>query len=141
MLLRHVGLVSKTSKIKFAELAKVAAALQKQATRDLGPIWDVMATVDPFELIEDVPVGYWPIIIKDDIHSDVDGYHEDERHQPFALVQYADDWALTSSHEILEMLVDPYGYRMQPSDSLKPEQGRVQYLIEVCDPSEDFKYA
>ena len=37
-LVRHVALVSETSKIAMADLMKVAAALQKQASRDLAPV-------------------------------------------------------------------------------------------------------
>jgi len=38
MLTHQIALVSKTRHIKTSDLSKVAAALQKQATRDLGPI-------------------------------------------------------------------------------------------------------
>jgi hypothetical protein len=69
MLTHQIALVSKTRHIKSSELSKVAAALQKQATRDLGPIWGIQATVDDFEFLKDVPGGYWPIIIKDNIHE------------------------------------------------------------------------
>ena len=66
---------------------KVAAALQKQATRDLGPIWEVSATVDAFEKLEDVPLDYWPMIVKDDIGMDgASGVHLDKNGQPFALI-------------------------------------------------------
>jgi hypothetical protein len=34
---------------------RIAAALQKQATRDFSPIWEVPATVDGFVRLEDVP--------------------------------------------------------------------------------------
>jgi hypothetical protein len=142
MLTRHVALVSKTRKIKTSELTKVAAALQKQAVRDLGPIWEIQATVDAFEKLKDVPAGYWPIIVKEKIDDpSAAGYHSDKYRQPFALVAYDDGWALTSSHEMCEMLVDPFGSRMVASGSIKPGQGRVNYLVEVCDPSEDDKFA
>jgi hypothetical protein len=49
MFTQQIALVSKTKKIKVSELQQVAAALQKQATRDLGPIWDVQATVQRFD--------------------------------------------------------------------------------------------
>ncbi|QEC70049.1 hypothetical protein FRZ67_23105 [Panacibacter ginsenosidivorans] len=142
MLTHHIALVSKTRHIKTSDLSKVAAALQKQATRDLGPIWDIQATVDAFELLKDVPGGYWPIIIKDNIHeSGAAGYHTDKYKQPFALVQFDEGWALTSSHEMCEMLVDPFGSRMVSSGSIKQGQGRVNYLVEVADPCEDDKFA
>ncbi len=140
MLHKQIALVSQSKRIKFSELAKAAAALQKQATRDLGPIWQIESTVDPFEKVKDVPVGYWPVIIKDKIPDDDEGFHEDKNNQPYALVKYGKEWPLTCSHEILEMLVDPFGRKMVTSDSIVKEQGRVQYLVEVCDPSEDAKF-
>jgi hypothetical protein len=142
MLLRQVALVSDTASISPSELSTVAAALQKQATRDLGPVWNVAATVDAFGRLEDVPLGYWPIIVRDDIHTPgAAGVHEDDAGQPFALVQSGDGWSLTASHECLEMLVDPFGRRLTAGQSPKSGQGRVQFLVEVCDPSEDTAFA
>ena len=144
MLSKHIALVSKTTKIKSGELQKVAAALQKQATRDLGPIWNIEATVDAFTKLKDVPGGYWPIIIKEKIDDPAAaGYHTDKYRQPFSLVKFEEGWPLTCSHEMCEMLVDPFGSRMVTSGSIKEGQGRVNYLVEVCDPSEDdiFSYS
>ena len=60
MLLRHVALVSESESVNFKSLMRVSAALQKQAIKDLGPIWNIKATVDAFESLDDVPIGYWP---------------------------------------------------------------------------------
>ena len=146
-LVRHVALVSETSKIAMADLMKVAAALQKQASRDLAPVWEISATVDAFAKLEDVPDGYWPMIIKDDIGTPgAAGVHMDQDNQPFALITSSDsidEWSLTSSHEMCEMLVDPSGDRQVTGDSPKSDQGRVSFLVEVCDPAEasDFAYS
>ncbi|MDT7543240.1 MAG: hypothetical protein QOE33_3144 [Acidobacteriota bacterium] len=142
MLLRQVALVSETSSISSAELGVVAAALQKQASRDLGPLWAVSATVDAFARLEDVPLGYWPIMVRDDINTPgAAGVHEDDAGQPFALVQSGEGWSLTASHECIEMLVDPFGRRLAAGQSPKPGQGRVQFLVEPCDPSEATEFA
>jgi hypothetical protein len=143
--IRHVALVSESSRAKMDDLLRVSAALQKQASRDLAPIWEISSTVDAFAKLEDVPDGYWPMIIKDDIGMDAGGVHEDNDGQPFALISAADkvdDWSLTASHELCEMLVDPSGDRQVTGDSPMPGQGRVSFLVEVCDPSEaaDFAY-
>ena len=106
-------------------------------SRDLGPIWNIDASVDSFATLEDVPLGYWQVIIKDNIGYDAAGIHlNSDNGQPFALVQYSDDWSLTTSHEALEMLVDPSGNRTVATNSPKPDQGRVLILVEVSDPSE-----
>jgi hypothetical protein len=47
----------------------VAAALQKQVTRDFGPVWQITGTVDAFETLETVPVDYWPVVIRDNINE------------------------------------------------------------------------
>lgn len=142
-LIQQMALVSEVSerKISPSELSRASAALQKQLTRDFGPIWDVDATIDAFPKLDDVPLPYWPILIQDDIHQDAAGVHEDKNGQPFALVQYSNQWTLTASHEMLEMAADPFGKRLFSSLSVKEDQGRVEYLVEVCDPCEDSKFA
>ncbi len=142
MLNRNLALVADTDKITPSELTKVAAALQKQATRDFGPLWDIQANVSGFAKLQDVPTDYWPVIVRDDIKTPgAAGVHEDKNRQPFALVQFSDQWSLTASHETLEMLADPFGNRLVAGKSPKRAQGRVNFLVEVCDPSEDQQFA
>ena len=65
-LLRHVALVPDDnigSQLSSSDVTRVAAALQKQVARDFGPQWDVKATVDAFATLDDVPLGYWPILV------------------------------------------------------------------------------
>jgi hypothetical protein len=138
-ILHQLALVSESDRVSQGDVMRVAAALQKQASRDLAPIWEVSATVDAFERLEDVPIGYWPMIIKDDIGFDAAGIHLDKDGQPFALISASSDldtWALTASHETCEMLADPFGNRLVAGDSPKEGQGRVEFLVELCDPSE-----
>jgi hypothetical protein len=141
---KQLALVSESARVRMSDLLRVAAALQKQASRDLSPIWDISATVDAFETLEDVPVGYWPMIVMDDIGFDAAGIHLDRDGQPFALISSSSDldtWSLTASHETLEMLVDPFGNEVVAGDSPKEGQGRVSFLVEVCDPSEAAEFA
>jgi len=139
--LKHVAIVSETDQVSFSDVSLASAALQKQVMKDFGPIWNESATVDSFAKLEDVPVGSWVIMIRDDIgYAGAAGIHLDSEGQPFALVQYSNTWQLTTSHELLEMLADPFGNRLQSGDSIKPGQGKVQYLVEVCDPSESFEF-
>jgi hypothetical protein len=143
-LIKHLALISESNQVGLGDVMKVAAALQKQATRDLCPIWEIGATVDAFEKLEDMPLDYWPIVIRDDIQVQAAGIHLDRNGQPFSLVTATadiDEWSLTASHECCEMLVDPLGSRLVAGDSVKPGQGRVNYLVEVCDPSESAEHA
>ena len=137
MLTISVAVVSEVKDHDPGDVARVTAALQRQAIRDFRPVWDVEATVDAFPTLEDVPVGYWPILIQEDINTPgAAGVHLDKDGQPFALVAMSNSWSLTASHELLEMLADPFGNRLVPGQSPKRGQGRVEFLVEVCDPSE-----
>jgi hypothetical protein len=141
MLAGHVALLSQTSRVRLDQLAIAAAAIQKQITRDFGPIWQISADVAVFGELSDVPLGYWPVIIRDDIRIDAQGIHLTKNGQPFALVLFSDNWTLTTSHECLEMLADPSGNRVQAGNSVMKGQGPVEFLVEVCNPSEAVHFA
>ena len=133
MLPVQVALVSNTRRTAPADLAHVAAALSKQAARDLAPLWAITATVDAFPSLRSVPAGYWPIVIVDHVEGAA-GFHLDRNGRPYALVEYSDSWSLTASHEALEMLVDPFGRRTAAGRSPESGQGQVEFLVEACDP-------
>jgi hypothetical protein len=50
-------------------------------------------------------------------------------------------WSLVASHEALEMLADPFGNRLVAGASPMESQGRVEFLVEVCDPCQDDDFA
>ena len=138
-LVRHVALVPDDNiagRLPAADVSKVAAALQKQAVRDFSPVWNVNATVDGFASLDDVPLGYWPILVGNEGQGG-GGVHLDQDNQPYALVDFTPDWTVTASHECMEMLADPFGNRLVAGDSPDPNRpGRVEFLVEVCDPCE-----
>jgi hypothetical protein len=141
MLSRYVALVSDTPKVKLAELSAVAAAVQKQVTRDFGPIWGVQGNVAAFARLEDVPLDYWPVIIKETLERPgAAGYHEDSSGEPTALVLATDDWSITASHETLELLADPWGRHLVAGESPSHSGNRVKFLVEVCDPCSNASY-
>ena len=75
----------------------------------------------------------------------------DKHNQPYAEVigsSTSDEWTIDASHETLEMLVDPYGNRLQNSTSIEIKNGNIQdgtgefaYLVEACDPCEADNYS
>jgi hypothetical protein len=140
-MLAHVAVVSWSDETTFDELTFVAAALQKQVIRDLVPFWDVTATVDAFPSLNVVPVDYWPLIIVDFVSGIGTGFHLDGRGQPYAIVEHTASWSLTASHELLEMLCDPWGQRVTGVPSPVTGQGEVGVLVEVCDPCQLAPYA
>jgi hypothetical protein len=141
----HLALVPEGVNLNMSQLTRVSAALSKQVDRDFQPLWEVSATVDAFPSLEDVPSDYWPIIVT---HvKEGGGFHETKDGQPFALVDFDELWSLTASHECLEMLADPSGSRLRAANlldqavALGEAASRVNYLVEVCDPSEAGQFA
>lgn len=96
-------------------MAVVARAINKQLKRDVAPVWDVVVSVtnstspgvqcDATMIITDeLPEGDGYL-----------GYHDrDENGLPYGYVfrkvseQYGENWTVTLSHEVLEMLMDPF---------------------------------
>lgn len=136
---QHIAIISQTAGVDSTDLAAATAAIQRQVTSDFGHIWNVTATVDDFPALHEMPPGYWPVLIKDDIEANAVGVHlTDDAERVFALVTYRpEDWTLTLSHEILEMLVDPFGVTFPTGPSPTGDGSTVEYLAEVCDPCRD----
>ena len=143
---KQLGLTSQSRSIGFAELVKVAAAINKQIARDLAPIWNLSGVVTALPDPAAIPPGVWPVFIQDDIgFSGAAGLHLTEHQQPYALVDAGPTWSLTASHECVEMLIDPSGNWLISSAAVTVENGDVvdlaeqkfEYLVEAADPSED----
>jgi hypothetical protein len=161
----HIALVSLTRELATRDLLRAGAAVQKQLTRDFGPIWGLRATLDTFDDLESVPSDYHPIVVFayaeelvgqlevmigpeytarliDDFERDrLTGLHLNAfTRQPFALVEASDAWSVTISHEVIEMIADPFGNRLIAAAHPQDARQRVKYLLEVCDPCQAVWY-
>jgi hypothetical protein len=148
MLTRRLALVDTTDSIRFEQLTKVAAAINVQVQRDLAPIWNVQATISAVPNMDAMPVGVSPVMIVKDLPPGEGGVHLSKHRQPYAKVAIGDGWSVAASHEVLELLVDPSGSHLYPSNAIeiaggdiRDGVGKFQYLVEICDPSEDDKFA
>jgi hypothetical protein len=149
MLTMHIAVVPFEDDLVDADdLIHVTAALQVQVARDLGPIWGISATVSPFFNLRQVPPGYWPLALGKEAPLGRRGLHFASGGRPFALVKRDDGWSRLASHELLELICDPWGNRITSGTSIRDEiapkkyaaQGQVEYLVEVCDPCQRETY-
>ena len=150
VLTARIALVDMTGHIEDAELARVATVLDLQIKRDLAQFWPVSATVSALTSPICIPTGVWPVYVVPTLDHDTAGFHSSIHNQPYVEVADGPSWSLAASHEIMEMLVDPGGNRLlaAPAISLtengtvRDEPGVLEYLLEICDPSEgpDFAY-
>jgi hypothetical protein len=133
---RQIAVINQCSHLDAGAVARAAGAVQQQVTADFGPAWNVAATVTAFPTLQDMPDGYWPVVIRDILATGDMGAHLTEAgDKPFALVAFSGShWTITLSHEILEMLADYLGTEWIPGPSPRGETESVQFLLEVCDP-------
>jgi hypothetical protein len=161
----YVALVSLTRDISTSNLLQVAAAVQKQVTRDFAPLWGIRANVNAFDNLADVPNDYHPVVLfgqPEELLGQLEleigkanatrmaeqfqsgrlaGIHANAfTRQPFALIQAGDDWSVVVSHEVLEMLADPYGNRLIAARHPIDPDERAKYLLEICDPCQTVGY-
>jgi len=146
----QLGLLDKTGHLDDGLVQSAAAALNIQVTRDLPQFWPVQATVLYLAHPNKVPAGVWPVQLVNHLPPGEGGFHLDKHNQPYAQVLASaqnDGWTIAASHEVLEMLVDPYGNRLHSSRSIeivgnriKDGPGQFEYLVEACDPCEADTY-
>ncbi|HYZ22732.1 MAG TPA: phospholipase D-like domain-containing protein [Rhodopila sp.] len=144
MLPVRVGIVSQSDSVKLVDVVRVVNALNVQASRDLAPIWGCSAMVSAIASPDAMEPGVWPVYIVDEMPNGMGGVHQTDHNQPYAMVLSGETWSLAASHECLEMLVDPSGNRLVPSNAVGivdnevcDVPGKFEYLLEVADPSED----
>jgi hypothetical protein len=142
-----IAILNRSTVVTDIEVTKAIAALQVQVDRDFAPIWELGANLTFVAMNNPIPANAWTIYILD--HSDQQGalgYHDlTNTDLPVGKVFAADDkkynlsWTVTLSHELLEMLLDPY-----ISDSVFVQQTDttgVLFALEVCDAVEDDSFA
>jgi hypothetical protein len=139
--MRRIALVSATRHVSLDEVARAAAALQRQVSHDLAPLWGMQACVSAFPGLRDIPAGYWPIVVIEEIpESGAAGLHLDRHGSPYCLIELGPTWPLAASHECLAMLVDPSGSRQVWGPSPLAGQAEVGFLVEVSDPCQDIQF-
>jgi hypothetical protein len=146
----EIALVDHTSSSKRFVDGKIRAvirALNIQVAQ-LRRCWPTTPAAVIFELqnlkdIDSGPVGVWPIVLVDDLGEPGNGFHTTAHYRPYAKVAVHDeDWTIAASHEMLEMLIDPSGNRLQVGRAIELDAtsaiadgtAHVEYVLEICDP-------
>lgn len=123
----------------------VRHGLQEQVSGNFAPHWKIDAEVKFAE--KPHRDSWWLVILNTTDQRDWLGYHLTDSGLPLAKVfaksvKDADSaWTVSVSHELLEMLADPYCNRMVCDPSFDPQhlprpgdKQAVFYALEVCDP-------
>jgi hypothetical protein len=123
-----------------ATLSRVVRALQTQLDRDFGPVWGAAGRLVPAREPALAPAG-WSISLVDRPGGGF-GVRLGRDGGPRAAVVVRGDWTVALSHVLLEMLANPDGDLFIEGRDPTPGAAahRVNYLVEVCDPCERFRY-
>jgi hypothetical protein len=137
-----MAVVNQTTVLTDAQIQQAVAAIQVQVDRDFLPAWGTTAK------LRFVPKGSKPLatdwvitMLDTSDQQGALGYHDmSNTGLPFARIFAKDDlkyglsWTVTLSHEVLEMLEDPYVANcvfVQDSNTTG-----ILYALETCDPCE-----
>jgi hypothetical protein len=124
------------------EVKAAVAATQIQINRDWAPIWSSTADLTFISVETPIPAGSWPVYILDDSNvAGQLGYHNftgagvpSGRVFAQECIDLGYSWTVTLSHEILEMMADPF-------INLSAENNGDFYAFEVSDACEADQYA
>lgn len=142
----QIGLIDTTGLLNHEFVSASAAALNLQVMRDLPQCWEIHATVHHLVDPRKIPPSVWPLLLVPELPDGMGGVHLDRNNQPYAMVRAPADtggWTIAASHEIIEMLIDPWGNRLQAAPAvgiagrrIVDAPGEFGYLVEGCDPCE-----
>ncbi len=135
-----IAIINQSTVVTDSEVLACVAALQIQVDRDFLPEWGLRADLKFFTVSEVVPPEAWQLVILDNAdQAGALGYHDiTASGQPLGKVfakttmDAGDNWTVTISHELLEMLLDP-----DIVECVTSLDGLTLYSKEACDACED----
>lgn len=142
-----IAVINESTAWPDAAAQQCAAALHIQVGRDFAPVWGSSARVEFHAKSDHLPADAWWLTLLDDAdQAGALGYHETTpTGYPLGKVfvrttlQYGGLPSVTASHELLEMLGDPFiNQAIYQADGSSPG---VWYAREVCDACEDDAYS
>jgi hypothetical protein len=140
--MRTIAVVNQSTLLANEDVARCAAALQTQVSRDFAATWGIDARLRVTDEAGDDEEALY--LLDDGLQANALGFHTrtaNERPCGFVLVRLCldagDSWQATASHELLEMLADPLVNLVAEGQF----QGRpALFALEACDPVENDEY-
>lgn len=136
-----VSVINESKILNSAQVQAAVNALQLQVNQDFGPIWNTYATLQIHSAATAPHNSYWLVLLDDSDQAGALGYHDlTPQGLPLGKVfartdhDYGLSWTVTASHELLEMLADPF---IQTVMDVSDGTNDSFYALEVGDPVED----
>jgi hypothetical protein len=144
----NIAIINRSSVVSDAALIPVVAALQRQVSEHFAPVWGIDAILTFYGRDLEPPQDSWWLLICDDSdQAGALGYHDlTPSRLPLGKVfaqtdqLYGSQWSVTASHELLEMLGDPYINLAAIQSPGNNGAFMSLYAYEVCDACEADQY-
>lgn len=135
-----IAIINESTAATDAEIQSYIPALQTQIDRDFGPTWGFGSQLQWLAKDDPTLASHWQVVVLDNAdQAGALGYHDvTSADLPMAKVfagtdkQYGQSLSVTMSHEILEMLGDPY---INMTTTVEDSNGNISRLLayEACD--------
>lgn len=145
-----VAILNQSTVLSDANVKAALPAMQVQVSRDFAPIWGIDAQLVFIPAGSPVPSGAWQLIVLNDSdQAGALGYHLLHDGIPRGFVFANTDiknglqWTVTFSHELLEMLLDPFVFSTVLVEGPHRFMGTSGSILaqEVADATEADQYA
>lgn len=160
----HIAIIDLSGNIPFTQLQAVTAAVQKQIDLHASPNWldvenkPLSANLVVYRSMAEVPNGAWPVTIENNIEptsqtattqlasmskfysATLYGYHLVNNGTPYARLLYTSSYSKVLSHELLEMLVNPFLDRYIGIEIYSETPGEEKVIQEIADPVQTTTY-
>ena len=138
-----IAIINHATVVNADQVQHAVAALQQQLNNDFAPVWGTTARLRIITDTSQMGTYDWLMAVADDTdQAGALGYHDlTDQGQPVGFVFAKTDadfnlsWTVTLSHEILEMLMDPYISNVVFNQT--DNTGGKLYAFEMCDAVED----
>jgi hypothetical protein len=142
----QIAALNQATAVSDAYVKQILPALQLQVNRDFAPIWGINAQITFYANTSLVPATSYQLVFLDDAdQAGALGYHDlTSTGMPLGKVFIKtsvvdkEAWSVVASHELLEMLIDPYIDNTVFAQTTNTG-GRL-FAYEVCDAVEGFHY-
>ena len=141
--MQSISVINASTTLTDAEVSAAVPDLQTQVSAHFAPVWAIDAQLQFCPRTGSGPVAgsWWLVILDDADQAAAVGYHDlTAEGLPLGKVfartdqQSGHTWTVTASHELLEMLADPW---MDRATVVSDSTDFRIYAYEVCDACED----
>lgn len=138
-----IAVISNVKEIQGDGLEKMVNAINKQLSLHFAPVWAVESQAVVFQDVKTAKsLGYYPVTIQYEIDEQtLGGYHAvGDDGIPYGLVKYSSRSSYVLSHEIMEIVHNPFLKKFRKTTGYKENEDDPLFVEEVADATDGKGY-